>query len=276
MYEKESFGLCNIEDPLILLCSSQGLLNGFVVASTVVAQRTSPIFLSELITDFLSNEDEQNIDLLKKHGLSEDHLTKNGKMRVDFNTNQKSTNSLFRKVNSLLQENFYKSTGLIQFDKLQFITIGGELGRDSVGGLTKETAENLVKTLNVYLNNIKNEVLNSVKINSEKSFRKTIDYIKNNQIELTLGKFRQVGGIAQIADENLEESGILLNNAAVAVLILKYFDLMLNTKIVRTNADLEALEVVFENIDDLNPVNFANHYIFTRPIKDKLKETKKE
>lgn len=268
MYKNEAFALNNIENPQIWLLNPKGLLNGFVIAKDKNnSHRTSPIFLSDLFSSFLKHEeDEAVINKLKNFGLTDEHLEKNGKLKLDYRTKEGEDKTSFTfQVLNQLKYNFYKSTGVIDLDKMQFIALGGELGRDDVANQTEKEVENLVNAMHLFLNNMKTEVLESHNLVDNK-FRKLLDYVKNNEITINAGTYRRYGNLVQLEKPALCENGILLNKTAVCVLLLKYFDLMLKTQIIKNHATLETLfvEVDFENLDFCEFYEFVSDYKFVK------------
>lgn len=267
MYKNEAFALNNVENPQIWLLNAKGLLNGFVIAKDKNnSHRTSPVFLSDLLSSFLKNEDEDVIGKLKDFGLTDDHLEKNGKLKLDYRTKEGEDSTSFTlQVLNQLKYNFYKSIGVIDLDKLQFISIGGELGRDCIANQTEKEIENVLNAMILFLNNMKSEVLESRFLVNNK-FRKLLDYVKNNEVAVSAGAYRRYGNLAQLEKPALCENGILLNKTAICVLLLKYFDLMLQTQIVKNHANLETLfvEVDFENLDFCEFYEFVSDYKFVK------------
>lgn len=250
MYSKESFGLNNITKALPLLCSAKGLLNGFVVAN-IGALRTSPCFLSKLHADFECSDKEKEVlnctdyDELNNGKLKYEIKTQANQVDIDEKTGnvKKAATSYFGEINNLLKNNYFKSKGVIDLEKLQFIPIAGELGRDSLGASTEKEAEELREMLEIYINNVKEEVLTSKVLFKQPCFFKWLDNLKNEEVKVELGKYRQIGGVAQLLNDKLLETGLLLNETAQKVMVLKYFDLLLNTTILKTNATLEVINL---------------------------------
>lgn len=260
MYKKENWGLLNSEDPFDLLCSSQGMLNGFVFTKNNNSiSRTSPVFLSNLLTDFIPNEEEKEV--FEKHNIS---IENNGKLKVEQgskegeaktlnkNKEEKST-SFYFKIKNYQPENIYKGMGLFDLSKLQFIPALGKLGRDSLGkNLSIEDLAEKAKLIEQFLSIlIEDDVLNIEYFENEK-LDLLLKEVKENkgEIKVDYGMFRQKGGKEQLISPSLCEAGLLLNDYAQKLLLLKYFDLLLNTKIVKNNAKLKVIKLNIEA--DLN------------------------
>lgn len=279
MYNQETVGLNNIEDAKVWLTTSKGLLNGFVLAqSNNNAHRTSPIYLSDLYTSFIKTD--KDFKQLIDFDISEDHKEKNGKVKPEprlQDTNQSGVGYTWQ-MNSVLKSIFYKSEGVIDLERLQFINIGGELGRDNVSNITEKNIEELKNTLLLFLNNIRKNLLNSNYL-THGNFYNFLEHIKQeeNEIELEVGCFRKLGDISQLENNALSESGILLNKTALVVLILQYFNLMLKTVILKNHAKLETLfvEVNLPKIEQI-PILFEKTFDFKTKEKEEKKKDKKD
>lgn len=281
MFNQE-IGLNNVEDAKIWLTSSKGLLNGFVLAKTGNnSHRTSPIYLSDLYTSFVRNENDlQKLIDFNDTDFSKEHCQKNGKLKLETrlqDTNQKGI-GYTQQLNSVLKHIFYKSDGVINLEQLQFINIGGELGRDSVSNINEKNIEEIKIVLTLFLNNLRKNLINSNYL-SHPCFYDFLKHLKQeeNEIVLEIGCFRKFGDISQLEDESLRESGILLNKTAMVVLILQYFNLMLNTVILKNHAKLETLfiDVELPQIEEI-PLLFKRTFDFKLVEKEINKSSEKE
>lgn len=286
MFKNEK-GLKDAKSVETLLLSSYGLLNGYMCATTSKANRPSSVILTDFITDFddfiFNNQDEKEIDekiveAFKKHKLilNSKMLENNGKTQFFTGTKTESvkvkeetSNSFYHTVVPISEDVFYNSKGVFLLERLQFIPVRGEMGKNQGGDyfVEDDKAKIFAEILTYFLKNKKENLLSSLEKENKfmlqnKTLMKFIDFLKDEKedVAVDFGYYRYAGNLNQILDSSITEAGFKLNQKAMCLLLLEYFNLLLNTTVYRSNnAYLKIVDVLFEK--EFDEIKFADFYV---------------
>lgn len=195
LFKNEAF---NLQDPEVaknmdkLLCSLTGLVRGYVIAKKEY-KRTSSL----LITDFNEIKGNGNFEQMTRSGSKEKETTKSG--------NDKST-SMFSKTT--FGDTKYIAYASISIEQLQFISLDDQFSRQSMEVNSEEEAKEVASKLSMYLQKLSGE--NEAKAVYHKN------YVRKGAI---------------FNNDKHGEAGILLNDAAINVVVEQVKSLLANLSI---------------------------------------------
>ncbi|RAU19655.1 hypothetical protein DN062_00805 [Nitrincola tibetensis] len=129
-----------LDQPLRLLCSTVGLLRGYVIPKNE-NKRTSPL----LLTDFVDQLGNGNFEQMGQSGSKEKKENKDGK---------ESSNSIFSKTT--FGDTEYIAYGSISIEQLQFIPLCANFGRESMKINNHQEGEEMAEKLTDYLQSLSN------------------------------------------------------------------------------------------------------------------------
>lgn len=296
LFSKEK-GLKNSEKVEHLLLSDMGLLNGYVVTTKAPANKASAAILTDFITDLskfesldvdnfnklfkVKFEENEKKEILKNNGVVNymcgTKTEENEGQRLINKENGKKSTSLYGYFKTKMDDVLYHSTGVFLLERLQFICTRAELGKQHTGDVFNEEqyAKDFAKIMTSYLKNkaevflAKSEQELSL-LKQNRLFAILLEQLKRGKenINVSYGKYRYAGNLHQILNEKVVETGFKLNQEAMTLLVLIYFDLLLNTTVYRSNnAFLKVLNLNVKEEDlkleeiKLEEIKFADFYI---------------